>query len=98
MAQNENVLATFQTRVRQLILRFQEMKKENEELYAMVADNERKIAVLEAQLAQKERDYQSLKMARMLEISDNDLKDSKERLAHLIREVNKCIAVLSDEK
>lgn len=98
MAQNENVLATFQTRVRQLILRFQEMKKENEELYAMVADNERKIAALEAQLAQKERDYQSLKMARMLEISDNDLKDSKERLAHLIREVNKCIAVLSDEK
>lgn len=98
MAQNANVLATFQTRVRQLILRFQEMKKENEELYAMVADNERKIAVLEAQLAQKERDYQSLKMARMLEISDNDLKDSKERLAHLIREVNKCIAVLSDEK
>ncbi|MDE5783979.1 MAG: hypothetical protein K2J86_09580 [Prevotella sp.] len=98
MAQNENVLATFQTRVRQLILRFQEMKKENEELYAMVADNERKIAVLETQLAQKERDYQSLKMARMLEISDNDLKDSKERLAHLIREVNKCIAVLSDEK
>lgn len=98
MAQNEKVLATFQTRVRQMILRFQEVKKENEELYAMVEESEQKIARLEAQLAQKERDYQSLKMARMLEISDGDLKDAKDRLAHLIREVNKCIAVLSDEK
>jgi len=98
MTQNEKVLATFQTRVRQLILRFQEMKKENEELYAMVEENERKIERLEAQLAQSEHDYQSLKMAKMMEISDGDLKDAKDRLAHLIREVNKCIAVLSDEK
>ena len=98
MTQNEKVLATFQTRVRQMILRFQEVKKENEELYAMLEENEQKIARLESELAQKERDYQSLKMARMLEISDGDLKDAKDRLAHLIREVNKCIAVLSDEK
>ena len=98
MTQNEKVLATFQTRVRQLILRFQEMKKENEDLYAIVKEDEQKIERLEAKLAQSERDYQSLKMAKMMEISDGDLKDSKERLAHLIREVNKCIAVLSDEK
>ncbi len=98
MTQNEKVLATFQTRVRQLILRFQEMKKENEDLYAIVKEDEQKIERLEAKLAQSERDYQSLKMAKMMEITDGDLKDSKERLAHLIREVNKCIAVLSDEK
>lgn len=98
MTQNEKVLATFQTRVRQLILRFQEMKKENEDLYAILMENEQKIERLEAKLAQSERDYQSLKMAKMMEISDGDLKDAKDRLAHLIREVNKCIAVLSDEK
>ena len=98
MTQNEKVLATFQTRVRQLILRFQEMKKENEDLYAIVKEDEQKIERLEAKLAQSERDYQSLKMAKMMEITDGDLKDSKERLAHLIREVNKCIAVRSDEQ
>jgi hypothetical protein len=74
------------------------MKKENEDLYAIVKEDEQKIERLEAKLAQSERDYQSLKMAKMMEITDGDLKDSKERLAHLIREVNKCIAVLSDEK
>ena len=37
-------------------------------------------------------------MARMLEITDGDLDGAKERLASLIRSVNKCIAMLSDEK
>lgn len=97
MAQNEKVLADFQTRIRQMILRFQELKKENAELYAMVEEGEQHVKQLEAELAQKEKDYQSLKMARMMEITDGDLEGAKDRVAKLIRDVNKCIAVLSDE-
>jgi uncharacterized coiled-coil protein SlyX len=97
MAQNEKVLADFQTRMRQMILRFQELKKENADLYAMVEDGEQRVKQLEEKLAQQERDYQSLKMARMMEITDGDLDGAKERVAKLIRDVNKCIAVLSDE-
>jgi TolA-binding protein len=97
MAQNEKVLANFQTRIRQMILRFQELKKENADLYAMVEDGEQRVKQLEEKLAQQERDYQSLKMARMMEITDGDLDGAKERVAKLIRDVNKCIAVLSDE-
>lgn len=96
MAQSEKVLATFQTRVRQMILRFQELKKENEDLYAMVEEGEQRIKQLEAKLAQKERDYESLKMARMMQITNGDLDGAKDRLAALIRDVNKCIAILSD--
>lgn len=98
MTQSEKDLATFQTRVRQMILRFKELKQENQELYALVDESEQQIAQLKAKLAQQERDYESLKMARMLEISDGDLDGAKERLAGLIRSVNKCIAMLSDEK
>ena len=97
MAQNEKVLANFQTRMRQMILRFQELKKENADLYAMVEDGEQRVKQLEEKLAQQERDYQSLKMARMMEITDGDLDGARERVAKLIRDVNKCIAVLSDE-
>jgi predicted nuclease with TOPRIM domain len=98
MTEGEKALATFQTRVRQMILRFQEMKKENEELYSMVDKNEKEIKTLQEKLEQKNRDYQSLKMAKMMEISDGDLQGAKDRLAKLIRDVNKCIAILSDEK
>ena len=98
MTEGEKALATFQTRVRQMILRFQELKKENEELYSMVDKNEKEIKTLQEELEQKNRDYQSLKMAKMMEISDGDLQGAKDRLAKLIRDVNKCIAILSDEK
>ena len=81
-----------------MILRFQEVKKENAELYAMIEGNEQRIKELEEQLAQMKKDYESLKMARMMTIIDKDLDGAKERVARMIRDVNKCIAVLSDEK
>ena len=98
MTQNEKTLAAFEARVRQLILRFQELKKENEELYQMVEKNEQDIKALQGQLAQASNDYNALKMARMIEITDSDLQGAKDRLSKLIREVNKCISMLQGEK
>ena len=97
MTANEKTLATFETRLRQMILRFQELKKENGELYQMLESNEKTMKQLQEQLAQKQSDYDSLKMAKMIEITDGNLDGAKERLSKLIREVNKCIAILSDE-
>ena len=98
MASNEQILATFQTRVRQMILRFQQLKKENDELYSMVDKSEKEIARLRTELEQKTKDYNSLKMARMLSVSDDDITASKDRLSRLIRDVNKCMAMLADQK
>ena len=98
MNSNEKVLKDFETRVRQMLLRFQQLKKENEDLCAMVEKNERDIQELREKLEQKGRDYDSLKMAKMIEISDGDLEGAKNRLSKLIRDVNKCIAILSDAK
>ena len=94
MTANEKTLATFETRLRQLLLRFQELKKENGELYAMLESNEKE---LREKVSQQQSDYDSLKMAKMIEITDGNLDGAKERLSKLIRDVNKCIAILSDE-
>ena len=98
MSSNEKMIAAFETRVRQMILRFQELKKENEELYAMIGKNEQDIRDLQARLTQADHDYNALKMARMLTITDGDLEGAKARVQKLIREINKCIAILSDEQ
>lgn len=98
MTSSEQTLTTFQTRVRQMILRFQELKKENEELYQMVDQNEKDIKNLRDRLEQKSNDYDSLKMAKMMEITNGDLEQAKSRLARLVRDVNKCIAILTEQK
>ena len=97
MTANEKTIAMFETRVRQLILRFQQLEKENRQLNGELKKSEQAIKSLKAQLDQQQSDYQSLKMAKMIEVTDGDLTDAKNRLSRLIRDVNKCIAILSDE-
>ncbi len=97
MEANEKTLTLFTTRIRQLILQFKDMKKENADLYAMVDERDARISELEAKLAQAQNDYNSLKMARMIEISDGDIEGAQKRLAKLIKDVNKCITLLSEK-
>jgi len=97
MDANEITLSLFTDRVRKLILRFNELKKENQDLYDMVEGLEAKIKKLQEKMAQADADYASLKTARMLEISDGDMENAKKRLAKLIRDVNKCITLLSEK-
>eukprot|EP00825_Cyclidium_porcatum_P024516 TRINITY_DN26921_c0_g1_i1.p1 TRINITY_DN26921_c0_g1~~TRINITY_DN26921_c0_g1_i1.p1 ORF type:complete len:381 (-),score=49.20 TRINITY_DN26921_c0_g1_i1:144-1286(-) len=44
------------------------------------------------------KNYNSLMMAKMIEISNGDMENAKSKLSKLIRDVNKCIALLRDEK
>ena len=98
MDPNEKTLTTFETRVRQMILRFQELKKENSALHARLQKDEQEIQNLKSKLAQADSNYNSLKMAKMLEITDGDLEGAKARVSKMIRDVNKCISLLSDGK
>ena len=98
MNPSEKTLTDFETRVRQMILQFQELKKENGRLQNLLSEQAHEIDELKAKVAQAENDYNSLKMARMLEITDGNLDEAKERLAKMIRQVNKCIAILSNEQ
>lgn len=98
MNSKEKTLATFQARVRQMILRFQQLEKENNELYGMLDKQEKDIAELKRRLEEKTHEYDSLKAARMIGISSGDIASTKERLARLVRDVNKCITVLTEQK
>ena len=97
MTNNEKVLAQFAARIQQLILQYKDIKKDNAELYAMIEGQEEKIKTLEEHLSQAQNDYQSLKIARMIEVSDVDVEKAQQRLAKLIRDVNKCITLLSEK-
>ncbi len=97
MSENDKILTLFTTRMRQMILQYKEKVQETKDLYEMVEELEKKISMLEAQLAQAQRDYESLKMAKMLEITDGDLEAAKARVAKIIRDVNKCITLLKDK-
>ena len=86
------------TRVRQMILQYGELKQRNAALDAKVAEQNGRIGQLEAQLVQLRGDYNNLKVARMVEITDGDMASAQKRLAKLIRDVDKCITLVSEGK
>ena len=98
MSSNEQIIAVFQTRVRDLLERFKQLKQENADLLKTVEKNEQDIKDLRAQLVQADNDYKALKLAKMVEITDGDLETAKSRISQMVRDINKCIAILSDEQ
>ena len=98
MSSNEQIIAVFQTRVRDMLERFKQLKQENADLLKTVEKNEQDIKDLRAQLVQADNDYKALKLAKMVEITDGDLETAKSRISQMVRDINKCIAILSDEQ
>lgn len=98
MSATQENIKTFTTRVRQLILAFKEVKKENTELYAMVDERDKEIAQLKKIIAEQEQRYNNMMMAKMLNVSDGDIEATRKRINKLIRSVNQCITLLSEQK
>lgn len=87
-------LNQFEAHVRQLMEKYLMQKKENEALLLQLAEKEQVIAQLTEQVQKSQQNYNNLKLAKMIEISDDDMKNAKQRLSKLVREVDKCIALL----
>lgn len=88
-------LKRFQTRVRQLILQYRELQNAIDgyvqRIEVLEAENER----LKKQGEQARQEYANLKLAKMIEVGDSDVRDAKTRITKLIHEVDKCSALLN---
>ena len=87
----------FEAKVRRLISLYNDLKKENSDLYTELDRKDTDIQRLESELRQSQNDYKNLKLARMIQISDDEHHEAKQRITRLVREVNKCINQLSTE-
>lgn len=75
---------------------YKELKKENATLKQLLSEKEEEIVRMADSQKELEARYTNLKMARMISINDNELRDTKQRLSKLVREVDKCIALLNE--
>ena len=96
MDANEFTLSLFTTRLRQLLLQYKELEKKNAELQTMIDERDARIKELDDSLQCVYKSYDSLKMAKMVEITDGDMESAQKRLSKLIRDVNRCITLLSE--
>ena len=92
--EQEIALRNFEARVRQLMMAYQDERQKNADLQAQLEACQQRLAGAEQTIDGLKKDYDTLKTARMIEVSGDDVKESRAKIARLIREVDKCIALL----
>ncbi len=93
---DKKLLSTFEARLRHLMYMHDELQQENAHLKQLLAEKEEEIRRAERSRKDLEVQYANLKMARTISIHDKDIDDTKQRLSRLVREVDKCIALLNE--
>ncbi|MCF6167994.1 hypothetical protein [Lutibacter sp.] len=96
MSNITEVVNLVEDKLQKLLENYSFLKEENDLLYT-------KIAVLENQIAKEkqlfndiEKEYQTLKIAKTIEGSKEDRRETKLKINALIREVDLCISQLSE--
>lgn len=95
MTEEEQQLNIFEARFRHFLYQYDLLKQKNETLCQELHQKEENIKKLETRCQQAETAYANLKAARIISINDDESRDTKQRLAGLVREIDKCIALLN---
>ena len=75
---------------------YEEEKMSNLELRKKNTDLNDKLTELENKLKETEKSFENLKMAKVLStVSDHDINDTKLQVNRIVREIDKCIALLN---
>ena len=94
-AEEEKILHLFETHARQLIIKHKDTLEHNKELNQALTEEKTRVQELEQRIATLEQKYANLKMAKMIEITTAENQAAQKRINKLIREIDKCIALLN---
>ena len=95
---NENVMtlvSRLETRTRQLMLQYDKLQQQLAETEQKLSEQKRQCLVLEEEKQSLEEKYDRMKMARLIDMADDDdLKSTRKRINRMIASVDKCLATL----
>ena len=94
--EEKKLLNSFETQLRHLIYLHDELKREIAELKKLLENEKLKNEKVQAQYDELEVSYTNLKTATAISLNGSDVKETKLRLSKLVREVDKCIALLNE--
>ena len=94
--EDKKLISTFEARLRHLMFLYNQLEQENDQLKQQLVNKNAELAKMKTEQQELEVQYTNLKMARTIRLFDKDVKDTKQRLNSLVREVDKCIALLNE--
>ena len=94
--EQQKTLTNFETRVKQMMLLCDKLRKENAELSSRLDDREKSLDETKEAVRSLTTKYDNLKLAKMLSHNENDVKSAQQRVSRLVREIDRCIALIQE--
>jgi hypothetical protein len=91
----DKLLVNLEVRVKQVLLLCDKLKQENAELKAGLILKDEEISSNTEKIDEMKQKYDSLKTARTITAASVDVDTAKLKLSKLVREVDKCIGLLT---
>ena len=92
----EELINSFENKLQGLIEKHQLLKIRNEELQQNLDRKENELKHANKDLVDLQESYDHLRMARYLNVSPKERKISKQYINKLVREIDKCLALLNE--
>ena len=91
----DKLLINLDVRVKQVLLLCDQLKHENSLLRGELISKDEKIAGVKQEISVMKQKYDNLKTARTITAASVDVDTAKKKLSRLVREVDKCIGLLT---
>ena len=88
------LITRLETRVRQLIMQQDQLQEEQAALHKQLGEKDDEILKLQIQNEELKQQYSRLKMAKYIDMADNDVKDMRGRIRTMVRDIDRCISML----
>ena len=96
MTEHDRILLDgFKVKIKQLIALYEQVRAEKQQLSIRVEELENEIDSLSREKEMLTRKYDNLNLAKSFLVSDGESQEVKNRINKIVREIDKCIAMLN---
>lgn len=96
-AQLTDMVLRLETRTRQMLLLQAKLRQENVRMQQQLQDAAAQIQHLHEENKRLQEDYAHLKIAKYVDMADDDTRQIRSRITKMVRDIDKCIAMLKTD-
>ncbi|MFM2293493.1 MAG: hypothetical protein RIS29_3306 [Bacteroidota bacterium] len=97
MANNyDELISGFESKLRKLISEYQSLQEQNIRLKAELDRKQTDLMHAHQEVLELRKNYDHLQLAKNIGLSDAEKAESRQQIAKMVREIDKCIALLDE--
>ncbi len=93
---DDNLINGLKSKIGQIISRYESLKSENTQINAELSKCKQQLQDKNEQITELKKQIDNLQLTEAFRSSYEDTKEAKQKIAKLIREIDKCITMLND--